>query len=157
MRSELDKSRNELEVFDDFVTRAWIPVQAGSVAKCFPPKPDILCCLINEGPVAFEVVEICDWRIASAPSRLADGGVEYIRTADPTWKIIAKKLKCKYRCEHPIELLCYTQGRVVTPDRMIPAKLRQCASLMRKSAFRKVWFRSSKSVSLVWERGLTPR
>lgn len=113
MRSELDKSKNELAVFRDFAKRARLDIQPRSITKCFPRKPDILCCLVNEGPVAFELVEICDPRLASAPSRLADGGVEYIRTADPTWKIIAKKLKCKYVCEHPIELLCYTQGRVV--------------------------------------------
>ena len=153
MRSELDKSTNELEIFRDFAERARLTIQADSVTKCLPPKPDILCRLVNGGAIAFEVVEICDWRLASAPSRLVNGGVEYIRTTDPTWKIIAKKLKCKYECEHPIELLCYTQGRVVTPHKIISAKLRQYASLMRKSSFRKVWLRSSKSVSLIWERG----
>lgn len=154
MGSEVNKSAIELDVLRDFADRARLPIQAGSVTKCLPPKPDILCSLFNEGPVAFELVEICDWRHASAPSRLAREDVEYIRTSDPTWEIIRKKLKCKYQCVHAIELLCYTQGRVFTPEQMISAKLRHFVSLMRKSSFRKVWFQGFRGVRLIWARAL---
>lgn len=153
MGTEQTKGGLEIEMFSKFVKASNLPFDLDTLQKLVPPAPDILCEHLQDGRVAFELVEICDPRLASAPSRLANGGVEYIRTADPTWNIVAKKLKCNYECEHPIELLCYAQGRVVTPDQMISAKLRQCAPLMRKSCFRKVWLRSSKGVSLIWERG----
>jgi hypothetical protein len=152
VRSEQLKGERELETFFRFVTVSQLPYDPNTAKKCYSPKPDILCNHQFDELVAFELVEICDEDIASAPSRLVDGGVEYIRTADPTGKIIAKKLRCKYKCEQPIELLCYTQGRVVTPGQIISARLRQCASLMRKSSFRKVWLLNSKTVSLIWER-----
>lgn len=152
MSTEKTKGGQEIEMFSKFVKASKLPFDLDTLQKLVPPAPDILCEHRQYGPMAFELVEICDSRLASAKSRLANGGVEYSRTTDPTWDIVRKKLKCKYKCQHPIELLCYTYGRVVTPHQMISQKLRQCVSLMRKSCFRKVWLRTAKGVSLIWER-----
>ena len=88
-------------------------IDRNSVEKRSPPEPDILCTLQSEGTVAFELVEMCDPQLAKSIATASDG---YLRTSDPSANIISKKLRKKYETDAPIELLCYTAGRIVTPE-----------------------------------------
>lgn len=151
MATEIEKAQIELAVFADFVSFSGVPVIAGTAEKRNPPEPDILCSFGEEGMVAFELVEICDPNIARA---LADprpnlDGVEYIHTSDPSPQIVGNKLRKVYQTDHPIELLCYTAGRVITTtDVIVPTILPLLESY--RHTFRKAWLLSESEVIRVW-------
>lgn len=108
----------ELTVFADFVRLSQLPISLATVEKRKPPEPDLLCVHASEGTVAFELVELCDPNVARAfamPHR-NEAGVEYIRTSDPSSRILKKKLRKSYDTEHVNDLSCYTAGRIITPS-----------------------------------------
>lgn len=150
MSSEIDKAQIELAVFSEFVKRLHLPVDPTSITK--PGKesePDIFCTIQGEGAVAFELVEICASDIAQTLSKLRSGGTAAMSTSDPTGKIVRRKLHKAYKTQLPIELLCYTNARVVSTDGQILEDARQWACLI-KGPFRKVWLLGEKDVYEVW-------
>jgi hypothetical protein len=116
MSSEQTKGAYEVEVFRRFIEAAKLPIAPSSVEKREPPEPDIRCLHSTDGPIAFELVELCDPNLAKAIATLS---TEYIRTSDPSARIVSKKLRLSYDTNLPIELLCYTDGRIITPDDVI--------------------------------------
>ena len=151
MSSEQEKAEVELTVFADFVRLAQLPISLATVEKRKPPEPDLLCVQASEGKVAFELVELCDPNLARAFAlpRPNDAGVEYIRTSDPSSEIVKKKLRKSYATEHPIDLLCYTAGRIITPRDVI---LPTIAPLLRsyRHTFRRAWLMSEGQIFVVW-------
>jgi hypothetical protein len=135
MRSEQAKGAHEVEVFRRFIVAANLPIDAGSVEKRNPPEPDIRCNDAVGGHLAFELVELCDPTLAKAIATLSS---EYIRTSDPSARIVSKKLRRNYETTLPIELLCYTDGRIITPDDVIiPTVTPYLASW--RHIFRRAW------------------
>ena len=151
MSSEADKAQVELRVFADFIALARVPIQLASVEKRAPPEPDLLCRHETEGKVAFELVELCDPNLARALAnpRLDAGGVEYIRTSDPSWSIVLKKLRKKYETDYPVELLCYTDGRIITPPDVIRPTLEPLLGSYRHT-FSRAWLMSEGEVYSLW-------
>ncbi len=150
MSSEQDKALIELKVFKEFVQKAQLPVNFESIKKPGEQSdPDIFCTFHNGEHVAFELVEICASDIAIQISNLRES---YIRTSDPTEEIVRNKLakSITYKTQLPIELLCYTNGRVVSPDDLIIAVIRECSDLT-EGRFRKIWLLGEKGVYEVWE------
>jgi hypothetical protein len=80
----------------------------------------------------------------------ADG--VYFRTADPSAEIIARKLRRSYQTAHPIELLCYTDGRVVTQAGTIIPTIRPHLQSW-SNVFRRTWLFSRGKVHDVWSQG----
>ncbi len=149
MRTEQSKGTSEIIIFSAFVNGANLPYDLGTVEKRVPPKPDILCQHQTDGLVAFELVEICDAKLAQFNATVKEGGTYYIRTADPSAQIIRKKLRRKYETTYPIELLCYTAGRVVTPANVIIPTIRPYLRSVRH-VFRRAWLLSQGKVYEVW-------
>ena len=149
MASELVKGETEVAVFMRFLEASHLPIYRKSVEKRFPPEPDILCTHQSEGAVAFELVEMCDSRLASSIAKASDG---YLRTSDPSPNIISKKLRKKYETAVPIELLCYTAGRVITPDNVILSTITPYLRTWRHT-FSKAWLLGRKGVYVVWDAG----
>jgi hypothetical protein len=146
MGSELDKAKIELAVFSEFVQRSALAVDPASIRKpCAESEPDIFCTLINEGPVAFELVEICSSDIAATISKIRSGGTAVLSTSDPTSEIVRRKLHKTYKTSLPIELLCYTNVRTISPDVQIVENLRQWVGSVQ-GPFRKVWLLGEKGV-----------
>ena len=108
----------------EFLKASRLPIDTASVESRRPPKPDILCIHREEGKIAFELAEICSPEIPRAVAAMDETGVAYIRTADTSLYIVRQKLKKRYSTEHPIELLCYTTGRSITPDDVILPTIR---------------------------------
>jgi hypothetical protein len=149
MRTETVKGAEELKVFLRFVQASGLAIAPESVSKREPPEPDILCTTEGNGQVAFELVEICDPTLARAIEKASE---EYIRTSDPSVRILEKKFTRTYQTKHPIELLCYVAGRVVTPDStIIPTISPWCTA--RQHPFRRVWLLGRKGVHRVWHAG----
>ena len=151
MSSEAQKSEIELRVFAGFVKISGLPIDLASVEKRLPPEPDLLCVHATEGAVAFELVELCDPNLAralAAPRPNADG-VEYIRTSDPSWTIVLKKLRKTYQTERPVELLCYTDGRIITPPDVIRPTLEPLLGSFRHT-FARAWLMAEGEVYSLW-------
>ena len=151
MATEIEKAQIELAIFANFIRFSGLPIPVSTAEKRNPPEPDILCSLGTEGKVAFELVEICDPNIARA---LADpkpnlDGVEYISTSDPSLQIVGNKLRKVYQTSHPVELLCYTNGRVITPSDVIVPTILPLLDCYRHT-FRKAWLLSEGEVFKVW-------
>ena len=101
---------------------------------------------MSEGAVAFELVELCDPNFAKS---IAKASETYLRTSDPSPKIISKKLRRKYKSDAPIELLCYTAGRIITPDNVILPAIKPYLRSWRHT-FRRAWLLGRKGVYVVW-------
>lgn len=129
MSTEHEKSVRELEIFALFALLAPIEIVPDSAIKRTPPEPDLLCRTLDGETVAFELVELCDPQLAQAFTYPMASGNDYIRTSDPSGFIIQKKLTRNYITEHPVELLCYTDGRIGTPADIIIPTLKQRGSV----------------------------
>lgn len=149
MASELAKGEAEVAVFLHFLEASRLPIDRTSVEKRSPPEPDILCTHQSEGAVAFELVEMCDPRLARSIANASDG---YLRTSDPSPNIISKKLRKKYETAVPIELLCYTAGRIITPDNVILSTIKPYLRTWRHT-FSRAWLLGRKGVYVVWDAG----
>jgi hypothetical protein len=150
MGTEQYKAEVELAVFREFITKASIAVNMESISKLgAQSEPDIFCTLSSGEQVAYELVEICSSDIAATLSSLKNGGVAGLITSDPTEKLMRQKLHKTYRTTRPIELLCYTNGRTVSPDEQILSEAQLWANAI-DGPFRKVWLMGEKRVYEVW-------
>ncbi|WP_341904298.1 hypothetical protein [Polaromonas sp. YR568] len=150
MGTEQQKAAVELTVFREFIFKAGISIDPESVSKPgAQSEPDIFCTLISGEQVAYELVEICSSDIAATLSKLRTGGSTALATSDPTEKTLRQKLHKTYRTTLPIELLCYTNGRTVSPDDLILGEAQRWASAI-DGPFRKVWLLGEKGVYEVW-------
>ena len=144
---QLQRDLNELDVFSEFSKRSPLNVDEGSIEKRSPPEPDILCRLGDGERVAFELKELCSENIAMASSHLLKTGREqpkYIRDGNSEDYVLKATLGKRYVSEHPIELLFYTDGRIVTPPDILISKARECYG-NHSHTFRRVWFMGSKN------------
>jgi hypothetical protein len=149
MTQQKIKDDREVEIFSRFASASRLSIDPSTIEKREPPEPDILCVHNDEGPLAFELVEICDQNLAKFFATVKDGGTYYMRTADPSATIIRKKLRRKYQTDYPVELLCYTDCRVITPADVILPTIRPYLASW-KSIFRRAWLLSRRDVHLVW-------
>lgn len=150
MSTEQEKAEIEFAVFREFISKAGISVDPEGISKPgTESEPDIFCTLSNGEEVAYELVEICSSDIAATLSKLRKGGTTGLSTSDPTEKTLRQKLHKTYGTARPIELLCYTNGRTVSPDDLIISKVQLWANAI-DGPFRKVWLLGEKSVYGVW-------
>lgn len=147
MRNEEVKGIQEKLIFSEFVELSGGNYDLHTVKKRPTPEPDILCVHETEGPIAFELAELCDSNLAKGYANRERTPI-FQRTSDPTWQIVKKKLKKKYVTEHPLELLFYTNGRIVTPQDLILSTIR--AYLPSSHVYRKIWLLRNKEVVPVW-------
>lgn len=152
MSTEEQKSKLELKVFSEFINKAKIAVNLGSILKPGQEsEPDIFCSLLTGEEVAYELVEICSTNIAANLAKLKKGQTEsnVFSVFDPTQRIIRQKLHKHYKTCRPIELICYTDGRTISPDEQIVTEIRSWANAI-KGRFRKIWLFGEKDIYEVW-------
>lgn len=152
MGDETEKGEIELIKFQEFLGKSGMPVGGSIVNKQAPPEPDILYWHEQVGCIRFELVEICDWRLAKNIGdtiKSGNGGVSYIRTCDPTPTIVYQKFIKEYPIGYPIELLCYTAGRVVTPADAMISQMELLAG-SQSGPFRRIWLLDKKA-HFVWQ------
>jgi hypothetical protein len=142
MTAEEAKEAREISIFREFVDRSKLPVVPASVESRKPPEPDILCEIAGEGKVAFEMVELCDADIAMTKSLLRkkpDLGSVFLYASDPTENTVRDKILKTYNTGYSIDLLCYTDARLVTPDDMAEEAI-ACAMRGGTGPFSRIWF-----------------
>jgi hypothetical protein len=59
-----DKAARELSIFHEFMEVSGLRIGPASVENRAPPEPDIRAMVDGEGPVAFELTEICNPELA---------------------------------------------------------------------------------------------
>ena len=113
-------------------------MEPGSIESRPAPEPDILCEVVGQGSVAFELVELIDEDLARSISR-ADGHCAWI--ADPTFEMVRTKLKKKkYQTKFPIELLAYADIDLLLPeDVWMPSFQKSLVEMLPGSSFRRFW------------------
>lgn len=146
MSTEISKGEKELEVFMEFLEKSKLPINPVTVEKRLPPEPDIFCQTDSGQCIAFELVEICDRKLAKA---INDASSEYIRTSDPSFEIFTRKLMKTYPVAYQIDLLAYTAGRVVTPDDCIIPRIVQLIG-SREHVFKRVWLLGMSGLHCIW-------
>jgi hypothetical protein len=148
------KADRERKIFALFAQKRGWPSDDRLIQSRPEPEPDIL----YEGPnekIAFELVENCTQTIAYNTAKLQEGnGKDFQWVSDPSRAVMKSKLAKNYTSDHPIELLIYANGRIVTPDDVVIDTL--CALLdgwSDKVPFRRVWYFGENSVgTLLWEQ-----
>jgi hypothetical protein len=91
----------------------------------------------------FELVELCTPEIAKAvgDNLKRGGGATPFWSCDPTWAILLKKLrKGDYAGDAPVDLLCYADGLLVTPDPAALQSLLLVIGAEGRGPFRAIWF-----------------
>lgn len=143
MSNEEAKGIREAKFFSEFVAISGLPYDLSTVEKRPTPEPDILCVHRSCGPIAFELVELCDPNMAKVFAAPEDAPT-YIRTSNPSPRIIGKKLTRQYETPYPIELLIYTNWSIITPMNVIIPTILNC--LDAQHPFRQIWLLSKKKV-----------
>ncbi len=150
MTTETDKGRIEIEAFRSFLKRTRLPIDPEHVEKRPVGEPDLLCVHAEEGFIAFELASICDEPLAKVMAAGPKAIPDAFWTADPSAALVRRKLGRKYATRHPIELLLYTDGRVVTTEDEILARITSIVESC-DGPFRRVWFMGEHTTCLVWQ------
>ena len=148
-RSEGEKGQEEMEALRRFIERSGVHLDPSSIEKRLPPEPDLLCQGANE-PVAFEIANLCDGEIAKVIAAGGRARTGAFSTADPSAAIVRDKLSRTYKTGHPVELLLYTDGRVITQDDVIIATVTPILE-SRQGPYRRAWFMGEETTCLLWE------
>ena len=106
MANESEKAKNEREAFQLFAERLGLRHEWLSIESRKPDEPDLLCVHVNNGPIAFELVRICDPNIAKVIAAGPKARQEAFSTADPSERIVREKLK-----KTGIRILLWVRGQ----------------------------------------------
>ncbi len=122
-----------------------LPIDQATVENRDSPEPDIRCVVQGEGPVAFELVEICNTELAKEIGDQIKRGTKsrFLMLDDPSRAAFLGKLRKICQTNAPIELLCYT-GRTAVPNDLTLRTLRNLADNHGTGLFRRVWFMGDK-------------
>lgn len=150
MRSEDTKGIEEAEVLRRFIERSRSLIDVGSIEKRMPPEPDLLCKHATEGLVAFELANLCDSELAKVMAAGSNARTEAFSTSDPSAHIVRNKLRRNYITPHPIELLVYTDGPIITPDDVIIPTIRPILESV-DGPYRRAWFMGEHGTCLLWQ------
>jgi hypothetical protein len=148
--SEATKGLEEIDAFRLFIARSQTHIDPLSVEKRNPPEPDIMCEHATEGFIAFELAILCDPEIAKVIAAGPKARTGAFSTSDPSAEIVRKKLKKTYTTCHPIELLVYSDGRLITPDDVIIPTITPILE-SRKGPYRRAWFMGETTTCVIWK------
>lgn len=140
MTSEYEKGVVELSIFRLFAKKAGLKIIDGSPRKSDPNlgKPDIFC-LLEEGPVYFELTEACAPDFVAAVSNGCNkSNTPTKRHIDVSETTVQKKLTKRYRVSEPVDLVIYTAGRTALPDTEIINKIEPVLA-NGPGPFRQIW------------------
>ena len=148
--SETTKGVEEIQAFRLFIERSQLLFDPLNVEKRNPPEPDLLCRHITDGPVAFELAKLCDSKIAKVIAAGPKARLDAFWTSDPSAEIVQKKLSKTYTTTHPIELLVYSNGLLITPDDVIIPTITPIFK-SHNGPYRRAWFMGEDTTCLIWE------
>ena len=151
IRDTQEKADREVAVFLDFLARSGLSISPESVQKRHPPEPDILCEHSLDGPTAFELIELCDELVAETFSEREPEPASAMWLDGPNLGKVATKFTKLYATNAPIELLCYTSGRLVTPDSVLIPMIHHELDFSTQTKFQRVWYMGEQQVTLLYD------
>ena len=142
------KQQLEREAFAAFTLHLGISAKWVTVESRPDGEPDLLCTSLDGEVVAFELVSLTDPRIAEVQAAGPKARTGAFWTEDSSARIIRDKLGKAYHTRaQRIELLVYTNGRLITPDDVIvPTILPLLEGLQHP--FEVVWFMGEEAVQI---------
>jgi hypothetical protein len=155
------KPDRERAIFARFASVARPDIDLATVQSCQPPAPDITCSTATGERLAFELVELCPPELAKVEGdalKVAKAKGDALKatisatavlTADPTHRDLLKKLRKSYASDGPVDLLCYADGLLVTPDDVALEEMRALVDAEGLGPFRSIWFHGEDGVYLV--------
>jgi hypothetical protein len=148
--AEAEKAAREIQVFREFVERSGLPIDPTTAQNRPPPEPDIRCVVAGEGPVAFELVELCNPELAKDIDDQIKRGTsaKFLMLDDPGPAALPRKLSNVYLADAPIELVCYT-GRTAVPDDFSLNVLRDTTGNQGTHPLRRIWFLGEETCEVV--------
>lgn len=164
MNHQEAQEREELDAFRYFAEHFRPDIMLKSIEKREPPEPDILCCVRDEGYVAFEVVSFTNPEIRREVAHLLKhpegSGKNYMRLAGPVDvdlqgkpNVLQRKLAKTYKTEYPIELLCYAMEQLIQPpDVVVPTMKVWFENDPNTGPFRHIWYMCGDSEEECCER-----
>jgi hypothetical protein len=145
------KQQNEQQAFAEFVRRMEAQGDWLSVDSRPEPEPDLLCIHAEDGSVAFELVSLTDSTIARVQAARLNVCHDAFWTSDPSVQIIRNKLSKKYTTSAGrIELLVYTNGRIITTDDEIIEGILPWFDAC-DHPFARVWFMGECGARFLWD------
>ena len=141
-----EKQKRELRVFQEFIERSGLAIVPESLENRNPRKPDILCKVIGEDHVSYELKEVCDEVVAKETSDFLRGKNEeipYMRLGFSLDDFMKKARNNEYDSDFPMELIFYTSGRTLYRSDQIIPKI-QLYFVNDRHKFRRVWFMGDK-------------
>jgi len=150
MRSEATKGIEEIDAFRRFIERSQTLIDPASIEKRAPPEPDLLCRHATEGLVAFELANLCDPELAKVVAAGPNARTDAFSTSDPSARIVRNKLQKTYSTMHPVELLVYADGPIITPDDVIIPTIRPILESV-DGPYRRAWFMGEHCTCLLWQ------
>ncbi len=144
------KQELEREAFAAFTRRLGISTKWAMVESRPDGEPDLLCTSVDGEVVAFELVSLTDPKIAEAQAAGANARPGAFWTEDSTARIIRHKLSRAYHTKaQRIELLVYTDRRLITPDDVIVPTILPLLDGVQHP-FEVVWFMGEEMVQKLW-------
>src|ERR1700733_3304580 len=145
-----EKAAREDRIFREFAELSGFPIDTETIESRPSPKPDIRCVVAGEGPVAFEMVEICNHQLAKDIGDQIKRGTaaKFLMLDDPGPAALRSKLRKSYQTDAPIELVCYT-GRTAVPNDLSLQGLRDVTDDVGIAPFRRVCFLGDTSCEVV--------
>jgi len=145
------KQLEEQATFRRFAERLGQGTDWIEVASRPEPEPDLLCRHATRGAVTFELVSLTDPELARVLAAGPRARTDAFSTADPSERIVRAKLKRHYETSaSEIDLLIYTDGRLITPDDVVIPTIRPWLDAA-PNPFRRVWFMGENECWMLWE------
>lgn len=148
MNTETQKSIAEKLALEKLIDAMNLPIEKNSIEKQPAGQPDLICRDWEGNYREFEIVRLIDEKISRAQSAGLNAKL-YIRTADPTTAILNKKLSRNYQIKYSVDLLIYTDGRIVTPDSTIIPTISFLLT-SKTHIFKNIWFMGNKQIVRLW-------
>lgn len=151
MDREEEKSAYQLEVFDQFLSRAPVKVETSSIrtGNANAREPDVLCVVADGTQVGFELGRITDPTLAALVNQWEPKNAEGTWTTDPSVTIVRRKLGKRYQVSCPVELILYTEQPLITPDDvLLPTIQPECQS---DHGYSRIWF-MGQSIEVLYPR-----
>jgi len=137
MNSESDKGLYEIEVFGKFCSKL-SHIEISGVAKCFPPKPDLVCNF--DGKITyFELARNYTKEFAKQFLDVS-GHTNEVWGEDSTNRILNAKLDKKYQVKGPIQLLLYDDVGLALPNDDVVSTIEYILSNRKNVQFDKIWY-----------------
>ena len=145
------KQLQEQEAFGRFAKSLGTLAPWHKVESRPEPEPDLVCEDESGCRVAFELVSLVDEGLAKVIAAGSKARQDAFSTSDPSATIIRNKLNKKYITNaKSIELLIYTDGRIVTPDDAIIATILPWFDAVAQNPFKRVWFMGERVTVCLW-------